>query len=277
MNGFYHFMQFAPCKSIERGQICSHLSIPNEINEQLMNVLVVEKEKKEALKLVRILRLVDPSITVVETVDSLATLLKWIQQNPSPDLVLINQAKLPDLTVENTAVLARLVLHTKQYSFTYLAFRANALNQLQHSGLPLLPTSKGIPVKQSSAREDDINDAPAVTQLFKNRFFVESGQRFLSIPVNDIAYFFSDGRFVFFTTHSKNKYIIHYRMEELQVMLNPEEFYRINRSFIVSIKSIDQIHPYFGGRFKLKLLPTAEEEVLVSRKRVPGFRKWLGE
>ena len=75
----------------------------------------------------------------------------------------------------------------------------------------------------------------------------------------------------------KNRFIIHYRIEQLQQLLDPADFYRINRSYIISVKSIDQIHAYFGGRFKLKLNPAVDDTVLVSRNRAAGFKKWLGE
>jgi two-component system response regulator LytT len=241
-----------------------------------MNVLIVEKEKREALKLTRILRLVDPSITVLETVESFSRLISWIQKNPSPDIVLVNHTRMPELSMHNAAVLAKLVLHTKQHSLTYLAFRTNTISQLKPHGKLPRPHAKGIEFAPAPAKEEEQDDIKVAT-VFKNRFFVESGQRFLSVSIKDIAYFFSDGRFVYFTTFAKNKYIIHYRMEELVSLLNPEDFYRINRSFIVSVNAIAQIHPYFGSRFKLKLLPAVQEEILVSRNRAPGFRKWLGE
>lgn len=242
-----------------------------------MNVLVVENEKKEAQRLVRILRLVDPSITVVETIETLGTLLSWMKDNPSPDIVLINQAKLPALSVQAPVVLAKLVLHTKQHSLTYLAFRTHTIGQLQSLSQLPKPRAQGFEIALPPNPDGDGTGSVSVATLFKNRFFVESGQRFLSIPVRDIAYFFSDGRFVYFITFNKNKYIIHYRMDELQPLLNPEEFYRINRSYIVSVNAIEQIHPYFGSRFKLRLTPSAADEILVSRNRAPGFRKWLGE
>ena len=96
-----------------------------------MNVLVVENEKKEAARLIRILKLVDPSITVVETIESLSALLSWIQINPSPDIVLINHSKLPSISVQDNSILAKVVLHTKQHRLTYFAFRTNKKNQLQ--------------------------------------------------------------------------------------------------------------------------------------------------
>jgi len=237
-----------------------------------MKVLVVEKEKREVARLVRILRLVDPSITIVETIQSLSALRDWMNQNPSPDLVLIKGSKLPSLMPGRGNVVARLILHTKDHSLTYLAFRSHQVAQLPQP--PAIPTQKGWTVEEEplTTLEDT-----RLEGLFKSRFFVETGQRFLSVPISEIAYFFSDGRFVYFQTHSRNKYIIHYRMEELELLLNPGEFYRINRSYIISIPSIDTIHPYFGSRFKLKLNPSVDDEILVSRNRAPGFRKWLGE
>lgn len=242
-----------------------------------MNVLVVEPEKKEAQKLMRVLRLVDPTIQVVETLDSLARLLHWMHENPHPDLVLINQSKLPKLAPANPTVLARLVLHTRQIHFTYLAFRANTIIQLQE--VPALPRPKaeGLVLDQWAGLPLEGQSGGGGQTAFKDRFFVESGKRYLSIPARDVAYFVSDGRFVYLTTHTGNRYIVHYRMDELELLLDPAGFYRPNRSYIISVDAIEQIHPYFGARFKIRLRPSTREDILVSRNRSLGFRKWLGD
>ena len=245
-----------------------------------MNLLIVEKEKKEIKKLMRILRLIDPSINIVNVVDDLHSVLHWVQSNPSPDLVLVKHSQLTSVGIQQHQIQAKLVLHTRQYNFTYLAFRTHSLHQLQQSQNSKQPSGDmssspdlAVPLLPPALAPS----YPGVPTLFKNRFFVGHGQRFLSVPVEEIAYFFSDGRFVYFSTFEKNKYLIQYRMEELQQLLDPEQFYRINRSYIISVKSIEQINPYFGGRFKLKLTPAATEEILVSKKRAAGFKIWLGE
>lgn len=240
-----------------------------------MNVLVVEKEKTEARKLVSILRMADPSINIVKTVENLSKLQHWISNNPWPDIVLINLAKLPFLATKNIHVLAKLVLHTKNENLTYLAFRAAHIAQLQNLGKLPDPKAKGISIGEPMFQQEAIPSS--ATQVFKKRFFVESGQKFLSVMVDEIAYFYSDGRFVYFITNARNKYIIHYKMSELEQLLDPSHFHRISRSFIVSVNSISQIHPYFGGRFKLKITPSPDEEIIVSRNRAPGFGLWLGE
>ena len=237
-----------------------------------MNVLIVENEKKEAARLVRILKLVDPSIRVMKTVADLEGVMLWMAHNPSPDIVLVNHTGLSKVKTSN-GVMARLELHTREHSLTYLAFRSNAIQGITTMSELPEPRTVGISLVPKGAE----SHSQLLPPLFKNRFFVESGNRFFSIDKNDIAYFFSDGRFVYFTTFSKSSFIIHYRIEQLQQLLDPADFYRINRSYIISVKSIEQIHAYFGGRFKLKLNPPVDETVLVSRNRVADFKKWLGE
>jgi two-component system, LytTR family, response regulator LytT len=116
-----------------------------------------------------------------------------------------------------------------------------------------------------------------VKKSFRNRFLVKHGQRFASIETPDIAYFFSDGRFIFFKTYDSQKYLVEYTLEELEAMLDPEYFFRINRSLLIAFKSVAQIHPYFGNRLKLFLDPAMEKEIVVSREKVPLFKAWLGE
>ncbi len=240
-----------------------------------MNVVVVEKEKTEARKLVSILKMADPSINIVKTLENLSKLQAWLGDNPWPDIVLVNLAKLPFLGIKNMNVLAKLVLHTRNENLTYLAFRAGHIAQLKNLGKLPDPKASGISLGEAVIPQEGITVNR--TPVFKKRFFVESGQKFLSLSVDDIAYFYSDGRFVYCITNMRNKYIIQYKMSELEQLLDPSQFHRISRSFIVSVDSISQIHPYFGGRFKLKITPSPDEEIIVSRNRAPGFRLWLGE
>ena len=111
----------------------------------------------------------------------------------------------------------------------------------------------------------------------RSRFLVRQGQKLASIETFEIAYFFSEGRFIFFKTYDNQKYLVEYTLEELESMLNPEMFFRINRSLIISFNSVDQIHSYFGNRLKLFLEPGTEKEIIVSREKVNEFKVWLGE
>ena len=112
---------------------------------------------------------------------------------------------------------------------------------------------------------------------FRKRFLVKHAQKLISVEVDRIAYFFSEDRLNFFKTHDDKKYIIDYTMDEIEQMLDPDQFFRINRAFMVSIKSIDQINEYFGNRLKLNLKPAIDKEALVSREKVAAFKDWMGK
>ena len=111
----------------------------------------------------------------------------------------------------------------------------------------------------------------------RRRFLVKQGQKLQSVDTKDICYFFSEERFIFFRTKDNQKYLIEYRIEELEQMLDPSLFFRVNRAFLISIKAIEQVYPYYGNRFKLQVCPPAEKEIIVSRDRVAAFRVWMGE
>lgn len=112
---------------------------------------------------------------------------------------------------------------------------------------------------------------------YRQRFLVRQGQKLQSIPIEDIYYFYSEERFIFFRTRGNQKFLVDYRIEELEKMLDPLQFFRVNRSYLISIAAIDQVYPYYGNRLKLITVLSTPKDIIVSRDRVPDFRAWMGE
>ena len=112
---------------------------------------------------------------------------------------------------------------------------------------------------------------------FRKRFLVKHGQKLVSVEIDEIAYFFSDGRLNFFKTDDNRKFVVDYTMDELEDMLDPQKYFRISRAFYVSVRSIGQIHDYFGNRLLLQLKPSVDKEAIVSREKVTDFKKWMGK
>lgn len=112
---------------------------------------------------------------------------------------------------------------------------------------------------------------------YRNRFLVKHLQKFFPIRTEQVAYFFSNGRISFLVTRDNKKYLVDYSMERLETLLNPEQFFRINRSFIVSFDAVKLAEDYYGNRLVIDIQPSFSEKVIVSRERVPGFKKWLGK
>ena len=112
-------------------------------------------------------------------------------------------------------------------------------------------------------------------QQYKTRFMIKLGQKIKAIPTKKIAYFYSRDKLTYIITDGNDKFPIDLSLEEVDGMLDPNSFFRINRKFIVRIEAIKEIHPYFKGRLKLELLPDTKEGIVISSEKTPSFKAWL--
>lgn len=243
-----------------------------------MKVLIVDDERFSSRKLERSLKKFDRGIEIVAAIPSLTDSFDWLKNNKSPDLILVNKAMLRGRTnnlvaaygLEATVIFS---LQHDQYSFS--AFRTENLNLLK--GITTLHTPpKKEPARKTSDASVAAHAIASIDERFRKRFLVKHGPRYVSVETTDIAYFFSFERFVYFKTQSNQKYLVEYSLEELEEMLNPESFFRVNRSVFLAFKAISSIHPYSGNRLKLHLNPAYEKEIIVSRDKIHEFKDWLG-
>jgi two-component system, LytTR family, response regulator LytT len=139
--------------------------------------------------------------------------------------------------------------------------------------------------KKLHANNSEINIDNLVKELqqklqpkeYRKRFLVKFVQKLISVEIDEIAYFYSDGRLNIFKTIEGKKFVVDYTMDELEEMLDPQKYFRISRSFYVSINCIGKIEDYFGNRLILQLKPDVDKEVLVSREKVMDFKRWMGK
>jgi two-component system response regulator LytT len=201
-----------------------------------------------------------------------------------PDLVLINKTP-PIENIESSLIYGgfkttiTITTSLQEYSFDAIHMPA------EKQAIPIFENSENVKSNESShhvkgSRFNCLNGRYVINNRpsqYRYRFLVKHGQKLFPIDIGNIAYFFSEGRFIFLRVKEGHKYLIDYRIEQLEQMLDPQIFFRVNRSFFVSIDAIQLVHSYPGNRLKLGLYPEAEKEVLVSRERVPDFRIWMGE
>ena len=110
---------------------------------------------------------------------------------------------------------------------------------------------------------------------YKKRFIVKMGDKISIIPVDDIAYCYSEDKSTYAVSRMGGRRLLDYSLDTVQEMLDPKLFFRISRSYIVSINSIENISKHLGTRLKLQLNPKTDDEVVVSRSRTPDFLEWL--
>jgi DNA-binding LytR/AlgR family response regulator len=259
-----------------------------------MKVLIVEDEELAVKKLQKTLQAVDASAEVVGITDSIRSSVKWLQENQAPDLILmdIELADGQSFEIFDKVDVNSTVIFTTSYDeYALKAFKVNSVDYLLkpvqkedlEAAMEKFHRMKRL--MKGSEPAGNLNMDNLVKELqqrlqpkdFRKRFLVKQGQKLVSVEVDEIAYFYSDGRVNFFKTRDSRKFIVDYTMDELEAMLDPDRYFRISRSFYVSIESVDQIHDYFGNRLLLNLIPVLDKESIVSREKVTDFKRWMGK
>ncbi|MEI9913163.1 MAG: LytTR family DNA-binding domain-containing protein [Bacteroidota bacterium] len=259
-----------------------------------MKILIVEDEELAVKKIRKTLAGVEPDAEVVAVTDSILSTVNWLEENPAPDLILMD-IELSDgqsFEIFNQTTIKSPVIFTTSYDeYALKAFKVNSIDYLlkpiQKEDLEaaLLKLKQMKDLYKTEEPKSDVSIDNLVKELqqklqpkdYRKRFLVKHAQKLVSIEVEEIAYFFSDGRLNFFKTYDNRKFVVDYTMDELEDMLDPDKYFRISRSFYISVNSVDQIHDYFGNRLMLTLKPAVDKESIVSREKVTDFKKWMGK
>lgn len=260
-----------------------------------MNILIVEDEDLAVKKIQKTLSSVDSEAVITGITDSIKSTVEWLQQHPQPDLILmdIELADGQSFEIFNLIDVKSPVVFTTSYDeYALKAFKVNSIDyllkpvqkdELQSALNKYKKMKNSYAVKTEESQPVNLDSLVKELQNklqpkeFRKRFLVKHAQKLVSIEIEEIAYFFSDGRLNFFKTTDNRKFVVDYTMDELEDMLDPRQYFRISRSFYVSINCIDKIDDYFGNRLILQLQPAVDKEALVSREKVTDFKKWMGK
>ena len=99
----------------------------------------------------------------------------------------------------------------------------------------------------------------------------------MSVLTDQIAYFEGEDRYVYLVKKDGARYIVQYRLSDLETLLDPKQFFRLNRSFIAHFDAISAMINLSKSRIKVELNPKAKREVIVSSEYSQGLKKWLNQ
>jgi two-component system LytT family response regulator len=259
-----------------------------------MRVVIIEDEELAAEKLAAMLHQYDPAIRVTAVLASVETAVAWLQNNPSPDLLLVDIQLSDELCFgifRQVPVRCPVIFTTAYDQYALRAFQVYSVDYLlKPIGQDKLNQSldKLRDMRQSFAgAPPEPGDPPALpldalVQLirrgnagYKSRFMVRLGNRIKAVKTDEVAYFLTEQKLSLLVTKENQRYPVDYSLDELTPMLDPAQFFRVNRQLIIHLDAAAEIHPYFKGRLKLILSPPLREEVIVSSERTPAFKAWL--
>lgn len=264
-----------------------------------MNILIVEDEKLAVRKLTKLLEETAPEFDVRGITPSIAATVDWITENrtngqPEPDIIFldIELADGQSFEIFNRVEIKSTVIFTTSYDeYALQAFKVNSIDYLlkpvQQEDLQrairkfydLVAPGKTIPATPQLNLEAILKNLHLQSPVpgYRKRFLVKQGARLLSVETCEIAYFYIDNGLTFFKNHQGNKFVVDYKMDELDEFLDPERFFRVNRALIVTHQAVTQMQPYYNHRLALTLYPALDKETIVSRERAHDFKVWMGK
>lgn len=248
-----------------------------------MQVVIVEDEKLAADKLQHLLRKIDTDINVLKVLESVEDSVNWFADNPSPDLVFMD-IQLDDgisfEIFESVKIKAPVIFTTAYDEYAIRAFKVNSVDYLLK---PLevetlekaLKKFKTVFSGESLIEESLARIVGQMSNHYKSRFFIKVGIKYQSIQVKDICCFFVEERNSFIRTKAGKTMDVDHSLDQLQKMVDPSLFFRVNRNVLVNINCIDEIIGYSSNRLKIRLSSGLDNDPIVSRDKVSEFKKWM--
>lgn len=251
-----------------------------------MNILIVEDEPLAAARLAANISALNPDAEIVSVCDTVKATVDWLQNNPAPDLAFFDIQLGDGLSFEifDKIKFTRPVIFTTAYEeYAIQAFKVNSIDYL------LKPVDKqelAHAIKKFETKGQHISSgltpeimhevlAALRKKTYKERFLVKIGSHLRVIKTEEMLYLYSFEKGTYAKLTDGKNYLLDQSLELIESMVDPTRFFRINRKYLVTLKSINDVVTYSNSRLKLKIKNADNEDFLVAREKVKTFKMWL--
>lgn len=252
-----------------------------------MKVLIVEDEKAAVRRLIGLLKGLESIVEVTGITDSIKSTVNWLRDNDRPDLAFFDIQLADGISFEifNRVDVECPVIFTTAYD--QYALRAFEVNSIDYLLKPIdqekLERAIRKYLKWTGAGKSKVIDPQTFSDIremirtggYKERFVVKYGEHLRSIPAVEISHIKSESKATFLITRGNRKFLTDHSLDQLENMIDPGQFFRINRRYIIRIDSIQDIISYSNSRLRLKLKTADDPDMIVAREKVGEFKSWL--
>jgi two-component system LytT family response regulator len=278
----------------------------------MIRTLIIEDEEPAARRLEKLLRETEPKIEILETLDSVEASVKWLETHDPPDLIMLDIQLADGQSFEifrQTPVNSFVIFTTAYDEYAIKAFELNSIDYLlkpvdrskleqslrkfremtekagrmaEHEGRETGHEGPKTEHEGKMARSPAMIDIKSLMETlegrketYKKRFAVNIGSRIVSVETSSVAWFYTLEKSTYLCTNDNRHYPLDFSLEHLEEILDPDQFFRINRQYLIRYSSIKRIHILSKSRIKLEVEPAPKEDLLVSTARTHEFRLWL--
>lgn len=261
-----------------------------------MKTILIEDEKAAIRNLTALLTEVAPQIEITTTLDSITESIAWLRTNPIPDVIFMD-IHLADGSAfeifEHVKINCPIIFTTAYDEYALRAFKVNSIayllkpigeNDLKQAIDKLMTWYESAPIPALSQSDQQFNGRNFEMLIrtlqkqanYKTHFLIPcKGDKLLPLAVDVVQYFCIVNGITKAVVNEKESYIIPYVLDELADCLNPKQFFRINRQYMISRKAVQDIDLWFNNRLAINLKVPTEDKILVSKPRVSEFKAWF--
>lgn len=252
-----------------------------------MRILIIEDEPHAARRLETLIHELIPGAEVTAHIDSVRKAVHYFMSNTAPDLTMMDIQLSDGISFDifrQCEVRSPVIFTTAYDEYALRAFKVNSVDYIlkpidkDELGQALLKF-KSMQGKPAPSQPEVIENLEEVvrmlTRKFKTRFMIKVGEHLKTVDVASILYFFTQDKATFCVTADNRKLVLDYSIEDLEDIMDPQLFFRINRKYMVSAGAITDIVQYTNSRLKLVLRNCVDQEVIVAREKVQEFKSWL--
>jgi DNA-binding LytR/AlgR family response regulator len=251
-----------------------------------MNIIIIEDEKPAARLLQR--KVEKLGLQVHTLLHSVEEALDWFHHNTHPDLIFLDIQLSDGLSFEifeQIDIKSAVIFTTAFDEYALRAFKLNSIDYLlkpiDEDELEVAINKFKSQVQKNTVSNLDFDMIKKMilgneTKEFKKRFSVKIGQQLKVFSVDEVECFYSENKGTYLHTFEGRNYLLDATLEQIEEELNPKDFYRVSRKFIIPLKAIKEIQVYSNSRLKVILPTYKDEEVIVSREKVSDFKNWIG-
>ena len=248
-----------------------------------MKVIIIEDEKPAAQKLQKAVIKCDANIEVAAILNSTKDAAAWLRENPPPELIFMDIELSDGLSFkifQEVAITCPVIFTTAYDEYWQEAFEYNSIDYLLkpirqdklETALKKYETLK----KYFTVNYQKLKHWPSESNEYKKRFLVKRGPDYISIKTEEIPYFYATHKLVCMVDNKNQKFILDQSLSDIEKRLDPEQFYRVNRKYLVNMTAIKLMKTYPKGKLKLEMTPPVNEDIIVAQENVSAFKEWIG-
>lgn len=250
-----------------------------------MRAIIIEDEKPAAEKLLKAIRQTDTLVEVVAVLNSVKSAVEWLEQNPMPGLLFMDIELSDGLSFkifDAINISSPVIFCTAFDEYWQEAFEHNSIDYLLK---PIKQEKLEAALKKYDKLKQHFSaDFKQMLQAkqqsagdYKKRFLVKRGTDYISIKTEDIAYFYATHKLVCMIDAKNQKFILDQSLSDIEKQLDPSQFYRVNRKYLVHLNAIKKIKCFPKSKLQLELEPAIDDDIIISQDNVAAFKDWMAQ